>query len=142
MFHGSIVAFKEAVVDRRRVQELRSKCGDDFAILSGDDASCGQAMKFGANGAISVAANVAPVHMRRLCEAALGGDQPQTRRINRELSELFRALAIETNPIPVKWALFEMGLIGPHIRLPLARLEKEYRERVRQCLHGMDLIPS
>jgi dihydrodipicolinate synthase/N-acetylneuraminate lyase len=91
---------------------------------------------------ISVAANVAPGRMVELCAAAGQQDWERTDVLEAELSSLFGIMMIETNPIPVKWALFEMGLIGPHIRLPMARLDKEYREQVRQCLHAMDLIPS
>ena len=140
--HPRIAGIKEAHADTRRIDEILGRCSDSFAVLSGDDHHCVQAMKNGAHGVISVAANVAPGRMAELCAAAGQRDWERTDALETGLRSLFDIMMIETNPIPVKWALFEMGLIGPHIRLPLARLEKEYRERVRQCLHGMDLIPS
>jgi dihydrodipicolinate synthase/N-acetylneuraminate lyase len=80
--------------------------------------------------------------MAALCAAAGQRDWERTNALEAELDMLFDTMMIETNPIPVKWALFEMGLVGPHIRLPMARLGKEHREQVRQCLRGMELIPS
>ncbi len=140
--HPRIVGIKEACADTRRIEEILSHCSQSFAVLSGDDHHCVPAMKNGAHGVISVAANVAPGRMAELCAAAGQQDWERTDALEAELSMLFDIMMIETNPIPVKWALFEMGLIGPHIRLPMSRLDKEHREQVRQCLHGMDLIPS
>ena len=140
--HPRIVGIKEAKADTRRIEEILSRCSDSFTVLSGDDHHCVPAMKNGAHGVISVAANVVPGRMAELCAAAGQQDWERIDALEAELSMLFDIMMIETNPIPVKWALFEMGLIGPHIRLPMSRLDKEHREQVRQCLHGMDLIPS
>lgn len=140
--HENIVGIKEAVGDHRRVVELRSVCGDSFAILSGDDPSCLNAMKHGANGVISVAANVVPAAMAELYNAACRGEWSLADSLESRLKNLFEILMIETNPIPVKWALFEMSLIGPHIRLPMTQLGDEFRNPVRQCLREMKLIPG
>jgi len=131
---------KEATGDTQRIDEILDRCGDSFAVLSGDDHSCLQAMKRGAHGVISVAANVAPGRMAELCAAAHVQDWARADVLENELGELFDILMIETNPIPVKWSLFEMGLVGPHIRLPMAGLDEAYREQLRLCLHGLGLI--
>jgi 4-hydroxy-tetrahydrodipicolinate synthase len=140
--HPRIAGIKEAHADTRRIDEILGHCGESFAVLSGDDLHCLQAMKNGAHGVISVAANVAPGRMAELCAAAGQRDWERADALENELRRLFDILMIETNPIPVKWALFEMGMIGPHIRLPMARLDKQNREQVRQCLHAMELILS
>ncbi len=140
--HPQILGIKEATGDCQRIDEILDRCNDDFVVLSGDDHSCLQAMKHGANGVISVAANVAPGRMAELCAAAHRQDWARADALENELSQLFDKLMIETNPIPVKWSLFEMGLVGPHIRLPMTGLDEEYREQLRRCLHGLGLIPS
>ncbi len=140
--HQNITGIKEAVGDTARVVELRTCCGESFAILSGDDHSCLSAMKHGANGVISVAANVVPAAMAELCSAAKRGEWRRADSVEFSLRNLFDILMIETNPIPVKWSLFEMSLIGPHIRLPMTSLGDEFREPLRQCLRELTLIPA
>jgi 4-hydroxy-tetrahydrodipicolinate synthase len=140
--HPGIMGIKEAVPDGARIEELCSRCGPSFTVLSGDDRSCLDAMRQGANGVISVAANVAPGLMHELCTAAAQLEWQEAEGINTALNSLFDVLMIETNPIPVKWALFEMGLISPHIRLPLTRLDEEFREPVRRCLIELGLIKA
>lgn len=139
--HPRIAGIKEATGDTQRIVEIRQGCGDSFCVLSGDDSSCLQAMKRGAHGVISVAANVAPGRMKQLCASACAQDWARANALESELSQLFEILMIETNPIPVKWSLFEMGLIGPHIRLPMLGLDEKYRDQLRQCLNGLGLIP-
>ncbi len=138
--HPRITGIKEAVAETGRIDELLSRCGPDFTVLSGDDSSCLQSMKQGAKGVISVAANVAPGMMHELCVAATQHDWALTGKIERSLRPLFDLLMIETNPIPVKWALFEMNLVGPRIRLPLTELDTSLRERLRQVLDDLGLI--
>jgi 4-hydroxy-tetrahydrodipicolinate synthase len=140
--HSRIVGIKEATGDCRRIDEILNRCGDDFVVLSGDDHSCLQAMKHGAHGVISVAANVVPGKMAELCAAAHRQDWARAVALENELSQLIDNLMIETNPIPVKWSLFEMGLVGPHIRLPMTGLDEEYREQLRRCLRGLGLVPA
>ena len=132
--HDRIVGVKEAVPDAARIEALSARCGPDFSILSGDDGSCMDAILLGADGVISVAANVAPRLMHDLCMAAAADDRQIAGQLNLRLKPLFDVLMIETNPIPVKWALFEMGLIGSTVRLPLIRLGEKLREPVRKCL--------
>jgi 4-hydroxy-tetrahydrodipicolinate synthase len=138
--HPRIVGIKEAVRDMDRVRELVARCGDDFTVLSGDDPSCLSAMKCGAGGVVSVAANVAPALMHALCAAAAQEDWPAAEQLEQSLRGLFDSLAVETNPIPVKWALFEMNRIGPQIRLPLTPLAEVHRGPLRQCLETLGLL--
>ncbi len=140
--HERIIGIKEAVADTGRVVELLDRCQESFTVLSGDDHSCLQAMKHGAHGVISVAANVVPGPMAELCAAALGEDWKRADSMDSRLKRLFDILMIETNPIPVKWALFEMSLLGPHIRLPMTRLGEEFREPLRQCLQELELLSA
>lgn len=138
--HPRIVGIKEAVGRPERIDELRACCGADFALFSGDDPSCLAAMRHGANGVVSVAANVVPALMRRLCAAACAGDADAADETQRRLEPLFVLLAAQPNPIPVKWALFEMGRIGPGIRLPLLPLEPPHRAPLRQCLETLGAL--
>jgi 4-hydroxy-tetrahydrodipicolinate synthase len=138
--HPGIVGVKEAVRDADRIEWLCQRCGPDFSVLSGDDHSCLEAMRRGARGVISVAANVTPKSMHGLYLAASQHDWDLASRINSSLKTLFDVLMIETNPIPVKWALFEMGLIGSKVRLPLTGLDEKFFEPVRQCLIELELV--
>ena len=140
--HTRIAGIKEAVPDASRIEELCTRCGPDFAVLSGDDHSCLQAMRQGAHGVVSVAANVVPARIHRLCMAAERLDWSVAERIDSRLMPLFNVLMIETNPIPVKWALFEMNLAGSRVRLPLTRLDRKFRESVKQCLIEQELVEA
>jgi 4-hydroxy-tetrahydrodipicolinate synthase len=140
--HARISGIKEAVPDASRIEEHCARCGPDFAVLSGDDNSCLQAMRQGAHGVVSVAANVVPGRMHELCMAAAQLDWPLAERIDLRLKPLFDVLMIETNPIPVKWAVFEMSLAGSRVRLPLTRLDRKFREPLRQCLVEQELVEA
>lgn len=135
-----IVGIKEAVPEISRIRELLQMCGPGFCVLSGDDASCAEAMLNGAAGVVSVATNVAPRQMRRLCDLALGGDRAAATEAAGALQELFAALMAQPNPIPVKWALQRMGLIAGGIRLPLLPLEDEYHPRIEAALRQAGLL--
>jgi 4-hydroxy-tetrahydrodipicolinate synthase len=137
--HPGIAGLKEAVPDPKRVEFLVANCPADFTVLSGDDSSCFAAMRAGAKGVISVASNVAPGMMHALCEAAAAGDWSRAEALNEKLSLLYETLALETNPIPVKWAAFELGLAGPNIRLPLTELSQDLRTAVRECLEELGI---
>ena len=128
---AGIVGVKEAVADLARVRELRELCGPDFLILSGDDASARSAIAAGARGVISVTANVAPRAMSEMVAAALQGERAAADRLDAPLAALHRELFVEANPIPVKWVLEQMGMIGAGIRLPLTPLAVEYHARLR-----------
>lgn len=137
---AGIVGIKEAVAQIARVRELRELCGADFGILSGDDASARAGIGAGADGVISVTANVAPRAMSEMVAAALGGDRAAAERLDEPLGALHRELFVEANPIPVKWALEQMGLIGPGIRLPLTPLAPEYHARVRAAARAVGVL--
>ncbi|MBK1617629.1 4-hydroxy-tetrahydrodipicolinate synthase [Lamprobacter modestohalophilus] len=132
--HPRIIGIKDATGDLTRVAELRAGCGPDFAIYSGDDATGCELMLQGGDGVISVTNNVAPALMAQLCQVALAGERDQALALNARLDPLHRNLFVESNPIPVKWALHEMGLIGTGIRLPLTWLSESQHAVVRQAL--------
>ena len=137
---GNIVGIKEATGDLGRIKSIRELTGDDFALYSGDDASGCEFMLMGGQGVISVTTNVCPNAMSRLCEAALAGDRTAAEAIDADLQMLHRDLFVESSPIPVKWALFEMGLIEPGIRLPLTWLSENKWDIVRDALRRAGAI--
>ena len=120
--HGNICGVKEATGDLDRVEIIRNGAGAQFALLSGDDETCCEFMLRGGDGVISVTSNVAPRLMHELCEAARAGRAADARAIDHRLQPLHTKLFLESNPIPVKWAVHKMGLIGPALRLPLTEL--------------------
>ncbi len=132
--HGNITGIKEATGELGRVRRLRRVCGKDFALLSGDDLTACEFMLRGGDGVISVTANVAPAGMRALCDAALSGARAEAEGIDNGLVALHRALFVESNPIPVKWAVEQLGFPAPGIRLPLTRLAREHRESLRAAM--------
>ena len=136
----NIIAIKEATGDMDRARRLIASCGDRLDIYSGDDATAMELMLLGGKGNISVTANVAPQAMHDMCAAALAGDRETASAINTPLQALHESLFVESNPIPVKWALSEMGLIPAGIRLPLTPLASEYHETVRQALRQAGII--
>ncbi len=136
----NIVGIKEASGNLERPQELIARCGERLDVYSGDDALALEVVAAGGKGVISVTANVAPGPMHEALAAALGGDLEQARRINLPLEALHRDLFLEANPIPVKWALAEMGLIEPGIRLPLTPLSERYHEPLRQAMRQAGVI--
>jgi len=140
--HPRIVGIKEAKNETGRIDELVARCGAGFTVLSGDDPSCLAAMQRGAAGVISVAANVAPEPMHRLCALAREEDWSAAEQLDERLRPLFAVLGLETNPIPVKWALFEMKRIGSNIRLPLTPLDPAHRGQLRRCLDTLGLLET
>ncbi len=130
----NIVGLKEAVGDPDRVRELVALGLPDFALYSGDDATARASILAGFHGDISVTANVAPGAMAAMCAAALAGDADKAAEIDADLAGLHRALFVESNPIPVKWALAELGLIAGGLRLPLVPLDPAHHEDVRAAL--------
>ena len=132
--HGNIGGIKEATGELGRVTQLRRVCGRDFTLLSGDDLTACEFMLRGGDGVISVTANVAPAQMRALCDTARSGERIEAERIDGELGSLHRGLFVESNPIPVKWAVERLGFEAPGIRLPLTRLAREHRETLRLAM--------
>ncbi len=132
--HRNIAGIKEATGELERVRVLREGCGPEFALLSGDDATACEFMLRGGDGVISVTANVTPRAMRKLCDAARAERRAEAERIDAALQGLHHTLFSESNPIPVKWALQQMGLIGPGIRLPLTPFAPQYHAAVRNAM--------
>src|SRR5690606_25410900 len=130
----NIIGIKEATGDLKRGQEVLDRVGKDFLVYSGDDATAVQLSQMRGKGNTSVTANAAPRAMIDLCRAALPGDAEQAPAINASLMPLHQALFIEANPIPVKWALHEMGLIPEGIRLPLTWLSQRCHDPLRQAM--------
>ncbi len=117
-----VVGIKDATGRIDRAREILERCGDDFLVLSGDDATCREWLLAGAQGVVSVTANLAPRLMREMAEAALEGDAARAAGVDGLLADLHRDLFVESNPIAVKWGLSRLGLIPPGIRLPLTPL--------------------
>ncbi len=134
--HPQIVALKEATPLLSRIRELRALLPQSFSVLSGDDATAIESMGAGARGVISVTANVAPRRMQEACKAALSGDWEAARAADAQLQPLHRDLFVEANPIPVKWAVARMGLIGNAIRLPLVELSPVNHETVSRAMRA------
>ena len=138
--HPNIVGIKDATGNLERARELIDRCGKEIDIFSGDDATALELILLGGDGDISVTANVAPRAMSELCAAAREGDKQRAREINDRLMELHKKLFVESNPIPVKWALVEMGLIDSGIRLPLTPLSGGFQEPVRSAMRTAGVL--
>jgi 4-hydroxy-tetrahydrodipicolinate synthase len=136
----NIVGVKEATGDLQRAEQIIAQCPSDFAVYSGDDHTARELMLLGGRGDISVTANVAPAMMAQLCAAALAGDAELAEQIDKKLKPLHDAMFVESNPIPAKWSVSELGLMNGAIRLPLTSLAIEYHESVRAALKGAGLL--
>jgi 4-hydroxy-tetrahydrodipicolinate synthase len=135
-----IVGIKDATGSMERAADLARRAPSGFALYSGDDASAMPFMLLGGHGVISVTANVAPRLMRQMCAAAMAGDLARAREINNRLLPLHSKLFVEANPIPVKWACAELGLIGPGLRLPLTPLSAGQHATVRDAMRHAGLL--
>lgn len=135
-----IVGIKDATGDMTRGKDLVERVGNQLTVLSGDDESFLDFMALGAQGNISVTANVAPQKMKAICAAALSGDFDTAKSINVTLESLHANLFCESNPIPVKWALAEMQKIQAGIRLPLTPLAQKYHAQVREALQASGVL--
>lgn len=137
-----IVALKEASGNPDRVSEMRMNLPEDFSILSGDDSMTVPFMAVGAQGVISVAANLIPNELQRMVTAALADDFDTARELHLEWFDLFRAMFLETNPVPAKTALSLMGLIGDEIRLPLCEMTEANLNTLTEVLQRHNLLPE
>lgn len=137
-----ISAVKEARPEPERMTELLALRSDAFAVLSGDDPTATRAMRAGADGVVSVAANVAPATFARLCSLARGARDGAAEALDAELQPLYRALGAEPNPIPAKWMLQRMGRIGPALRLPLVELSESLRDEADACVQRIARLES
>ncbi|NBI13561.1 4-hydroxy-tetrahydrodipicolinate synthase [[Haemophilus] felis] len=137
----NIVGIKEATGDLSRVQKIKQLAGEDFIFLSGDDPTGLESMKLGGQGVISVTNNVAAADMAKMCDLALAGKFEEAEQINQRLAGLHKNLFVESNPIPVKWAAYRLGLIPyPILRLPLTILSEGAQPIVEDALKQAGLI--
>jgi len=130
-----IIGIKDATANIERGTDIIRRAPRNFAVYSGEDATALAIILLGGHGVISVTANVAPKAMHQMCAAALVGDVKKARELNLKLLPLHQRLFVEANPIPVKWALAEMGMIEPGLRLPLSPLADRFHQTVREALH-------
>ena len=139
--HENIFGLKEATGDIDRLKQVQAEVSDEFALYSGDDFTLRMFIEQGGHGVVTVSGNVAPRQVASLCELAKAGKTEEARALDETLQPLNKALFIESNPIPVKWALSAMGLMEPHIRLPLTPYSDRYHEEMRSAMHtaGVDL---
>ena len=132
----NIVAIKDATGDIERGKALIQAVPDGFAVFSGDDATALELMRYGGRGNVSVTANIAAADMAALCRCAVAQEWDTAEVIDARLADLNRLLFIESNPIPIKWAMAQQGMIGPGIRLPLTPLSEAYREALSNALEA------
>ncbi len=138
---NNIVAIKEATGDLSRVAKIKELAGEDFIFLSGDDATGLESIKLGGQGVISVTNNVAAADMAKMCHLALNGQFEEAEQINQRLMALHKNLFVESNPIPVKWAAYRLGLIDtPTLRLPLTMLSEHLQPKVEDALKIAGLL--
>ncbi|ARU56622.1 dihydrodipicolinate synthase [Oleiphilus messinensis] len=136
----NIVGIKDATGNLERGRELISMVGSQIAVYSGDDATALELILMGAKGNISVTANVAARQMAEICRLGLAGEREQAKAIDSQIAQLHSALFLEANPIPVKWALAEMGMIKPGIRLPLTELAAQFHEPLREAMKASGIL--
>lgn len=136
----NIIGVKEATADLQRLADILAGVNDDFLLLSGDDLTSKDFLLQGGHGVISVTANVAPALMHEMCELAINGDAEGATAIDEKLTGLHQDLFIESNPIPAKWAVYEMGLIQAGIRLPLTWLSEASHARVKAAMQQAGVI--
>ncbi len=135
-----IIGIKEATGDLERLRQIQQRVEDDFLLLSGDDATTREFILQGGHGSISVTANVAPKAMAQMEEAALAGKADEALAMDQSLQELHSALFVESNPIPVKWAVSQMGLCGERMRLPMTPLSETFHSTVRQAMTAAGIL--
>lgn len=136
---GNINGLKDATGDVARGADLIARLPDTFAVYSGDDATALELMRHGAKGNVSVTANIAAAQVADVCRLALAGDFPVAAAIDSQLSALNDALFIESNPVPVKWAMAELGMVQEGIRLPLVTLSSDHHAALRAAMQQAGL---
>ena len=137
---SNIIGIKDATSDMPDGKDLIERSPEDFSVWSGDDGTTLELIKLGGKGCISVTANVAPLAMHQMCQAAIDGDFDRADKINATLDPLHKGLFIEANPIPVKYAVSRMGLMGPSIRLPMTELAADHRAEVDQAMQHAGIV--
>ena len=132
--HERIFGIKEATGDIDRLKAIQALVGEEFMFYSGDDFTAREFLETGGNGIVTVSGNVVPAAISRLCQLVASGHFAEAKQLDDTLQPLNAALFAESNPIPVKWALAEMGMIPPHVRLPLTEFAEQYHEQMRAAL--------
>tara|TARA_B100001564_G_scaffold350094_1_gene354032 strand:+ start:140 stop:1021 length:882 start_codon:yes stop_codon:yes gene_type:complete len=132
--HPNIIGIKEASGNLERSKEILEKCSDNLSIFTGDDKTSARDILMGFKGNISVTANIVPLQMHNMCRLASEGQKDEAEKINNKIDVLHDNLFIESNPIPVKWALSRMGLIKKGIRLPLTWMDEQYEAMLEESL--------
>lgn len=138
--HANIVGIKEASGQIERIKAILAECGKKIEVYAGDDALAKDIIQAGGSGVISVTANVVPERCHQLCQAALLGDVKQAEQMHQALLPLHRVLFCESNPIPVKWAMYRMGLISTGIRLPLTPLNDASISEVELIMRQLGVL--
>lgn len=132
--HDNIFGIKEATGSLERLQQIQALVDDDFRLYSGDDFTLRSFIEQGGHGVVTVSGNVAPAQVSRLCKLAMAGDAQEALVLDEQLQPLNKALFVESNPIPVKWAVSQLGLMEPHIRLPLTPYSRQHHDTMRAAL--------
>jgi len=132
--HENIFGIKEATGDIDRLRAIQDLVDDDFMLYSGDDFTLMPFIEQGGHGVVTVSGNVAPAQVARLCKLITEGRAEEAKALDDTLQPLNRALFAESNPIPVKWAVSQMGLMEPHLRLPLTPFSAQYHEQMRTAM--------
>jgi 4-hydroxy-tetrahydrodipicolinate synthase len=139
--HPNIFGVKEATGNLERLRQIQEQVDDEFMLYSGDDFTLCPFIQQGGHGVVTVSGNVVPAQVARLCKLASAGKAEEAKALDDSLQPLNKALFVESNPIPVKWAVSQMGLIAPHIRLPLTPFSERYHDQMRSAMRmaGVDL---
>ena len=139
--HDNIFGLKEATGDIDRLRQIQSLVDEDFMLYSGDDFTLREFIEQGGHGVVTVSGNVVPSQVAKLCQLAAAGNSKEAKELDDLLQPLNKALFVESNPIPVKWAVSQMGLMEPHIRLPLTPYSEQYHDEMRSAMRlaGVDL---
>jgi len=140
--HDNIFGIKEATGDIGRLKEIQALVDDGFMLYSGDDFTLLPFIEQGGHGVVTVSGNVAPEQVSRLCKLAIAGQQSDAAALDKTLQPLNQVLFTESNPIPVKWAVSEMGLMAPQIRLPLTPFSARYHEAMRSAMRSAGVGPE
>ena len=140
--HDNIFGIKEATGDIDRLKQIQTLVDGSFMLYSGDDFTVLPFIEQGGHGVVTVSGNVAPEKVSRLCKLALAGQRQEAAALDETLQPLNKALFVESNPIPVKWAVSEMGLMAPHIRLPLTPYSEQFHDQMRSAMRVAGVIPE
>jgi 4-hydroxy-tetrahydrodipicolinate synthase len=134
--HGNIFGIKEATGDLERLAAIQALVSDDFMLYSGDDFTLRPFIEQGGHGVVTVSGNVVPAAVAELCRLAMAGEADSAKELDATLQPLNEALFVESNPIPVKWAVSQMGLMDAHLRLPLTDFDGQYHAQMLAAMAG------